>query len=75
VYKEDGPYDVYVDINQIGDLYQISKESPLIIGGGINLTVMQETLSFIGSMNPDYWYAETLAEHIEKIGSVPVRNV
>ncbi|XP_046441655.1 indole-3-acetaldehyde oxidase-like isoform X1 [Daphnia pulex] len=74
VYKEDGPYDVYVDINQIGDLYQISKDSPLIFGGGINLTVMQETLSSIGSTNPDYWYAVNLAEHIEKIGSVPVRN-
>jgi xanthine dehydrogenase/oxidase len=69
------PYDVYVDINQIGHLNQISKDSQLIIGGGINLTVMQETLSSIGSTNPDYWYAVTLAEHIEKIGSVSVRNV
>jgi xanthine dehydrogenase/oxidase len=69
------PYDVYVDINQIGHLNQISEDSQLIIGGGINLTVMQETLSSIGSTNPDYWYAVTLAEHIEKIGSVSVRNV
>ena len=75
VYKNDGPYDAFVDVNKIGDLYQISKDSPLTVGGGINLTDMQETLSSIGSTNPDYWYAATLAEHIGKIGSVPVRNV
>ena len=45
VYKNDGPYDAYVDVNKIGDLYQISKDSPLTVGGGINLTDMQETLS------------------------------
>ena len=75
VYKNDGSYDAYVDVNKIGDLYQISKDSPLTVGGGINLTDMQETLSSIGSTNPDYWYAATLAEHVGKIGSVPVRNV
>ena len=75
VYKNDGPYDVNVDITKIADLYQISKDSPLTIGGGVNLSDMKDFLSSIGSTNSDYWYAATLAEHIGKIGSVPVRNV
>lgn len=74
VYKTDGPYDVYVDINNIGDLHKISKNTPLIVGGGVNLTDLQGILSSVGSTNTDYWYGQILAEHIGKIGSVPLRN-
>lgn len=66
---------MYVDINNIGDLHKISKNTPLIVGGGVNLTDLQGILSSVGSTNTDYWYAQILAEHIGKIGSVPLRNV
>lgn len=66
---------MYVDINNIGDLHKISKNTPLIVGGGVNLTDLQGILSSVGSTNTDYWYGQILAEHIGKIGSVPLRNV
>ena len=75
MYKNDGPYDAYVDITRIGELYQVTRSTPLTIGGGVTLTNVMELLNSIGSTNPDYWYATILAEHIGKIGSVPVRNV
>lgn len=75
VYKNDGPYDAYVDISKIKELNQHSTDTPLMVGGGVNLTVLQRILSTIGATNSDYWYGSILAEHIGKIGSVPVRNV
>ena len=64
-----------MDISKVRELHQVSKDTPLVVGGGVNLTNLQGLLSSIGSTNPDYWYGSTLADHIGKIGSVPVRNV
>lgn len=75
VYKNDGPFDAFVDVSKIRELYEKSTTTPLKIGGGVSLTDLHEVLSTIGSSNPDYVYASTLAEHIAQIGSLPVRNV
>ncbi len=75
VYKNDGPYEAYVDVSRIGELYQVTKSTPLTIGGGTTLTHLMELFGTIATENPDYWYAPILAEHIGKIGSTPVRNV
>ena len=75
VYKNDGPFEVYVDVSRIGELYQVTKSTPLTIGGGTTLTHLMELFEKIGAENPDYWYTPILAEHIGKIGSTPVRNV
>ena len=75
MYKNDGPYDAYIDVSRVGELYQVSQTTPLTFGGGVTLTKIQEVFSSIGETNKDYWYASILAEHIGKIGSVPVRNV
>jgi len=57
------------------ELHQVTKATPLTIGGGTTLTNLMELLEKIGTENPDYWYAPILAEHIGKIGSTPIRNV
>ena len=75
VYKNDGPFEVYVDVSRIGELYQVTKSTPLTIGGGTTLTHLMELFEKIGAENPDYWYTPILAEHIGKIGSTPIRNV
>ena len=75
VYKKDGPYDAYVDLSGVGELSRVSQSTPLTVGGAVTLTQFHEVLVSAGASNPDYWYAPTLAEHIAKIGSVPVRNV
>ena len=75
VYKNDGPYDAYVDITQVGELYQMKRMNPLTVGGGVTLTNFTEFLKSFGSDHSEYWYATILAEHIRKIGCVSVRNV
>ena len=75
LYKNDGPYDCYVDVTRVGDLYRVTQSTPLTIGGGVTLTNLMELFASIWSTNPDYWYAPILAEHIGKIASAPVRNV
>ena len=75
VYKNDGPYDAYVDLAGVTELTRTSQSTPLIVGGAVTLTNFQQLLFSAGSANPDYWYAPILAEHIGKIASVPVRNV
>jgi len=74
VYKNDGPYDAYVDLAGVTELTRTSQSTPLIVGGAVTLTNFQQLLFSAGSANPDYWYAPILAEHIGKIASVPVRN-
>lgn len=49
--------------------------TPFTVGGNNTLTAFMNALSSIPSMNPNYWYGPILAEHIEKIASVPIRNV
>lgn len=75
MYKNDGPYDAYVDITRIGELHQITRSTPLTIGGGVTISNWIELFDTIGSVNSDYWYAPNLAEHFRKIGSVSIRNV
>ena len=75
MYKNDGPYDAYIDVTRVGELYKISETTPLTIGGAVTLSKIQDFLSTVGETNKDYWYAPILASHIGKIGSVPVRNV
>ena len=75
MYKNDGPYDAYIDITRVGEMYKISETTPLTIGGAVTLSKIQDLLSTVGETNKDYWYAPILASHIGKIGSVPVRNV
>jgi len=74
VYKKDGPYDAYVDLSGVGELFRTSGATPLVVGGAVSLTLFQQLLLSAGASNPDYWYGPVLAEHIAKIGSVPVRN-
>ena len=75
MYKNDGPYDFYVDVTRVGELLQVTRSTPLTVGGGVTLTNLIELFGAIGSTNADYWYAPILGEHIAKIGNTPVRNV
>ena len=66
VYKNDGPFEVYVDVSRIGELYQVTKSTPLTIGGGTTLTHLMELFEKIGAENPDYWYAPD-AQHAPRV--------
>lgn len=67
--------DMYIDINDIPELHHISKNNDfLTVGSNISLTVAMET--FINySKEQNFHYLRHLADHIDLIASVPVRNV
>lgn len=75
VYKDDGPYDAYIDVTRIEELHAISQTTQFTVGGNVTIAAFMNALSCIPSVNPDYWYGPILVEHLEKIGSVPIRNV
>lgn len=66
---------MYIDINDIPDLRHISKTNDsLTIGGNLSLTAVMDTFNEY-SKKSNFEYLKHLADHIDLIASVPVRNV
>ncbi|XP_043523035.1 xanthine dehydrogenase/oxidase-like isoform X2 [Frieseomelitta varia] len=73
VYRLETP-DMIIDINNIPDLRVINKTSTsLVVGGNVSLTMAMETFEKYSKAS-DFEYLQHLAEHIDLIASVPVRN-
>ncbi|KAG5312463.1 XDH dehydrogenase, partial [Acromyrmex insinuator] len=67
--------DIYIDINDIPDLYNIEKtDSILVLGGSLTLTTALETFQKY-SNDTGFKYLSHLAQHVEIIANVPVRNI
>ncbi|KYN05924.1 PREDICTED: xanthine dehydrogenase/oxidase-like [Cyphomyrmex costatus] len=66
---------MYIDINNIPDMSNITKtDSTLVLGGNVTLTMALQTFQKY-STETGFKYLEQLAEHIEMIANVPVRNI
>ncbi|XP_018394514.1 PREDICTED: xanthine dehydrogenase/oxidase-like [Cyphomyrmex costatus] len=66
--------DLCIDINDISDLRNIQKTRDyLALGGNVTLAVALETFHKY-STEPNFQYLNKLAEHVEMIANVPVRN-
>ena len=67
--------DMYIDINDIPDLYNIEKtDSILVLGGSLTLPTALETFQKY-SNDTGFKYLSHLAQHVEIIANVPVRNI
>lgn len=67
---------MFIDIKAIQELHLINaNESSLSFGGNVSLTELMETLHEIGQKFEYYSYATHVANHIDLVASVPVRNV
>lgn len=53
----------------------VADESTLSFGGNVSLTELMETLRDVSAKYEFYAYALHVANHIDLIASVPVRNV
>jgi xanthine dehydrogenase/oxidase len=75
VYKDDAPYKVFIDINNVAELHRVANTaSGLIVGAGTTLTKAMEL--FRTSANTvGFEYTGLIGKHIERIANVPVRNV
>ncbi|XP_018397763.1 PREDICTED: xanthine dehydrogenase 2-like, partial [Cyphomyrmex costatus] len=67
--------DIYIDINNIPDMSNITKtDSTLVLGGNVTLTTALQTFQKY-STETGFKYLEQLVDHIEMIANVPVRNI
>ncbi|XP_018397765.1 PREDICTED: xanthine dehydrogenase/oxidase-like [Cyphomyrmex costatus] len=66
---------MYIDINNIPDMSNITKtDSTLVLGGNVTLTMALEAFLKY-STETGFKYLSQLAENIEMIANVPVRNI
>lgn len=75
VFKHDGPYQAYVDVNNIPELKQSSvTSSDVSLGGNVTITVAIGLLQKAAELD-GYSYAGQIAKHLKRVANVPVRNV
>lgn len=74
VFKSDGPYQVFIDIKSIAELYSVSMQpSGLTIGAQVSLKTLIDVFNQYSSMS-GFEYLSELAEHVSKVANSPVRN-
>ncbi|KAF7271079.1 hypothetical protein GWI33_016039 [Rhynchophorus ferrugineus] len=68
--------DVYIDIANVAELIAIQSDaSSLSLGGNCSLTIMMETFRRIAKQNANFSYLNKMADHIDLVAHVPVRNI
>jgi xanthine dehydrogenase/oxidase len=76
IYKNDGPYNVYVDIGYVPELSKYTVDSDQItLGSGVTLSRTIGILRNASAEHPGFAYAEELAKCVERIASLSIRNV
>ncbi|CAG7720323.1 unnamed protein product [Allacma fusca] len=74
VFKFDGPYDAYVEVNNIPDLSVLSvNKSEAVLGAAVTLTKAIDFLENLGNTE-GYKYAGGVGHHIRRVANTPVRN-
>ena len=75
MYKYDGPYDAYVEVNSVPDLQVLSvNKSEAVIGGA---TTLSRAITFFQELSETegFAYAAGMSKHILRVANTPVRNV
>ncbi|RZF35328.1 hypothetical protein LSTR_LSTR003768 [Laodelphax striatellus] len=76
VYKDDAKPQVYIDITKVSELRKISVTGVLELGANLTLTETLNLFLSIPKQRPaEFGYTSVLADHINKIANVPVRNL
>uniref|UniRef100_A0A0A9YHM8 Indole-3-acetaldehyde oxidase n=1 Tax=Lygus hesperus TaxID=30085 RepID=A0A0A9YHM8_LYGHE len=77
VYRLDRDYDVWIDLNGIAELHSSSvTDNGVTLGANISLTEAMTLFYKLAKEKPQHYsYLKTLADHIDLIANVPVRNV
>lgn len=75
IFKSDGPYKKYIDINGIPELKtRRVDEHGITFGGGVTLTQLIELLKE-NARKVGLEYGTKVVEHLERVANVSVRNV
>lgn len=76
MYGEEKDVEVYIDIMDVAELlkYQIQGDH-LIIGANMTLTKAIDLFNGISTTHAEFVFLKKVADHIDLIANVPVRNV
>ncbi|XP_035702304.1 xanthine dehydrogenase/oxidase isoform X3 [Folsomia candida] len=75
VYKHEGPYSSYIEINGIPELKQKKVDSSeVLLGGGVTLADAIEFLGDISKTKSGFEYMAHISTHLERVANAPVRN-
>ncbi|CAL8082189.1 unnamed protein product [Orchesella dallaii] len=74
VFKYDGPYQVYIDINNIPELKQSKVDaSEVSIGANVTISMAIDLLQKASELD-GYSYTADMVKHIKRVANLPVRN-
>jgi hypothetical protein len=62
-------------VGDVAELKSLSTRPNVILGGNTSLTEAMALFHSLSEDNPRYQYTRVLADHIDLIANVPVRNV
>lgn len=65
---------VFIDVSAVPKLHIQSIENEIRLGGNVTLTQTIEIMNSVAT-TPGFEYCSYIAQHIERIANVPVRNV
>ncbi|KAL8561663.1 hypothetical protein ACOMHN_001395 [Nucella lapillus] len=75
IFKYEGPFDVYIDLREVKDLYKIEESTSSVkIGANTSLTGLLKSLKELQNKQPGFHYFGALVKHLKLVGNVLMRN-
>ena len=76
VYKNDGPYDIYVDTSNITELYQVTDiaHGKFSLGSNVSLSSLIEVFT-ANEQQSGFGFCADISKHLGKVANVGVRNL
>ncbi|KAK7112653.1 uncharacterized protein [Littorina saxatilis] len=75
IFKNEGPFDVYIDIREVKDLYEIKEtETSVKFGANTSLSTFIKKLKELKDSQPGFHYFPALVKHLKLVGNVLMRN-
>lgn len=76
VYRRSTTIKHFIDVNAVLELHKVSsRRNKLTVGANVSLNEFMDILESVAADKPDFAYAKEIAEHIDLVATVPVRNV
>lgn len=74
MYRRSTEIKLFVDITSVPEIRSHSIGDELVVGGNVALAEFEQILKNVSKTN-GFEYCKYLADHIDKIANVPIRNV
>jgi xanthine dehydrogenase/oxidase len=75
VFKEDGPYSAFIDVNSVPELKQsMIDTSEVKLGANLTLSSAIEMFQKASEMD-GYNYTAQISKHLKRVANMPIRNV